>query len=153
MTTQDDTTALTEVMEQMSEAWGRNDADAYGASFTADATYVTFVGTYYSGRADIVACHRTLFAKFLKNTKLASEITDIRFYGPDTAVVTSRGDTYKGATPPKASKLSKVQSCTFVREGDGQWRIAAFQNTQRKPLMEAISFKTAPGTIPAAQRQ
>ncbi|MFF1925957.1 SgcJ/EcaC family oxidoreductase [Streptomyces sp. NPDC058221] len=151
MTTQDDKAAITAVMAEMNLAWARNDADAYGALFTQDATYVTFVGTYYSGRADIVECHRALFAKFLKNTKLAGQITDIRFCGPDTAVVTGRGDTYKGAAP-KASKLSKVQTCTFVREADGQWRVAAFHNTQRKPLMEAISFRTAPGTIPAAQQ-
>lgn len=152
MTTQDDKAAITAVMAEMNSAWARNDADAYGALFTQDATYVTFTGTCYSGRTDIVECHRALFSKFLKNTKLAGEITDIRFYGPDTAVVTGRGDTYKGATTPRASRLSKVQTCTFVREADGQWRVAAFHNTQRKPLMEAISFKTAPGTIPAAQK-
>lgn len=152
MTTQDDKAAITAVMAEMNTAWARNDADAYGALFTQDATYVTFVGTCYSGRADIVECHRTLFGKFLKNTNLAGEIIDIRFYGPDTAIVTGRGDTYKGATAPKSSKLSKVQTCTFVREADGQWRVAAFHNTQRKPLMEAISFKAAPGTIPAAQK-
>ncbi|WP_410585414.1 SgcJ/EcaC family oxidoreductase [Amycolatopsis sp. lyj-108] len=152
MTTQGDKAAITAVMAEMNRAWARNDADAYGALFTQDATYVTFVGTYYSGRADIVECHRALFAKFLKNTKLAGEITDIRFYGPDTAVVNGRGDTYKGAAAPRSSKLSKVQTCTFVREADGQWRVAAFQNTQRKALLEAISFKTAPGTIPAAQK-
>ncbi|GGL22516.1 SgcJ/EcaC family oxidoreductase [Nocardia jinanensis] len=152
MTTQDDKAAIIAVMAEMSSTWARHDADAYGALFTQDATYVTFVGTYYSGRADIVECHRALFAKFLKNTELAGEITDIRFFGPDTAVVTGRGDTYKGATAPRVSKLSKVQTCTFVREADGRWRVAAFHNTQRKPLMEAISFKTAPGTIPAAQK-
>ena len=152
MTVQDDKAAITAVMAGMNHAWARNDAEAYGSLFTEDATYITFVGTYYSGRADIVECHRTLFAKFLKNTKLAAEISDIRFYGPDTAVVTGRGDTYKGATAPRPAKLSKTQTCTFVREPDGQWRVAAFQNTQRKPLMEALSFKTAPGTIPAARK-
>lgn len=150
MSTQDDTAAITGVMTRLNETWARHDADAYGSLFTQDATYVTFVGTYYSGRVDIVNSHRILFAKYLKGTKLAGEIVDIRFYGPDTAVVTGRGDTYKGSRAPK--KLSKVQTLTFVREADGQWRIAAFHNTQRKPLMEAISFKTSPGLIPAAQR-
>ncbi|MET8333391.1 SgcJ/EcaC family oxidoreductase [Streptosporangium canum] len=152
MTAQDQRAEITAIMNQLNDAWARLDADAYGALFTEDATYITFVGTYYSGRTDIVESHRTLFAKFLKNTKLAGEIIDIRFYGPDTAVVTGRGDTYKGSKPPKASKMSKLQTTTFVREADGQWRIAAFHNTQRKPLMEAISFKTAPGLIPAAQK-
>ncbi|WP_125612261.1 SgcJ/EcaC family oxidoreductase [Specibacter cremeus] len=152
MTIQDDREAITAVLAEMNDAWARHDADAYGALFTEDATYVTFVGTHYSGRADIVACHRTLFSKFLKNTRLAADIIDIRFPGPDTAIVTGRGDTYKGASAPAPSKMSKVQTHTLVREADGTWLIAAFHNTQRKRLMEAISFKTAPSTIPAAQK-
>lgn len=107
------------------------------------------VATSYQGRRDIVESHRTLFAKYLKGTQLADEILDIRFLRPDVAVVTGRGDTYKGS---RRKRLSKVQTYTLVREPDGRWRIAAFQNTKRNPLMEAVSFKTAPGTIPAARR-
>ncbi|MFD3707183.1 SgcJ/EcaC family oxidoreductase [Nocardia sp. NPDC058658] len=148
-TTQDDQRAVTEVIAGLVDAWRRHDADAYGAAFTQDATYVTFVGTYYRGRHDITESHRILFAKYLKGTQLADEILGIRFLGPDTAVVTGRGDSYKGARP---KKLTKVQTYTLIREPSGQWRVAAFQNTKRKPLMEAISFKTAPGLIPSAQR-
>ncbi|MDG4858605.1 SgcJ/EcaC family oxidoreductase [Streptomyces sp. T-3] len=149
-TAQDDRQAVTDTIASLIDAWRRHDADAYGAAFTEDATYVTFVGTYYRGRTDIIESHRTLFAKYLKGTQLADEILDIRFLGPDTAVVTGRGESYKGSRP---KKLTKVQTYALVREPNGQWRIAAFQNTKRKPLMEAISFKTAPGLIPAAQRQ
>ncbi|MEU5959036.1 hypothetical protein [Streptomyces sp. NPDC047525] len=46
----------------------------------------------------------------------------------------------------------RVQTYTLVREQDGQWRIAAFHNTKRKPLMEAISFKAAPALVPASQK-
>ncbi|MWA08309.1 SgcJ/EcaC family oxidoreductase [Streptomyces sp. BA2] len=149
MPTTDDRNAVTTVIASLVDAWRRHDADAYGAHFTQDATYVTFVGTYYQGRRDIIDSHRTLFAKFLKGTQLADEILDIRFYGPDTAVITGRGDSYKGSKP---KKLTKVQTYTLVREPDGQWRIAAFHNTKRKPLMEAISFKAAPALVPASQK-
>lgn len=148
--TREDRDAITQVMDRLHQAWARHDADAYGGLFTPDASYVTFVGTCYSGRDDIINSHRILFRKYLKGTKLAGEITDIRFHGPDTAIVVGRGDTYKGRHAPR--KPSKVQTLTFVREADGQWRIAAFHNTQRKALMEAISFKTTPGLIPTAQR-
>ncbi|MFD3557075.1 SgcJ/EcaC family oxidoreductase [Streptomyces goshikiensis] len=149
MTTTEDTAAVRAVITSLIDAWQRHDAEAYGAQFTADATYVTFVGTYYQGRADIVESHRALFAKYLKGTRLADEVLDVRFYGPDTAVVTGRGDTYKGSRP---RKLTKIQTYTLVREPDGTWRIAAFHNTKRKPLLEAISFKAAPGLVPAAQK-
>ncbi|MFJ4189327.1 SgcJ/EcaC family oxidoreductase [Kitasatospora sp. NPDC089509] len=145
--TTEDRSAVIAVTDALNEAWARHDADAFGTLFTEDASYTTFVGTHYRGRRDIVESHRTLFRNFLKGTRLAGEITDVRFYGPDTAVITGRGDTFKGR-PPK--KLTKVQTTTLVREADGRWRIAAFHNTRRKPLMERISFAFAPRTRPGA---
>jgi uncharacterized protein (TIGR02246 family) len=144
-----DAAAVTAVLTELVAAWERHDADAYGELFTEDATYITYIGTYYRGRRDIVDSHRALFGGFLKGTRLADEILDIRFHGPDTAVVNGRGDTYKG-TPPRT--LSKIQTYTLVREDDGRWRIAAFHNTKRKPLLESISHRLAPALVPAAER-
>jgi uncharacterized protein (TIGR02246 family) len=140
------TAAITAVIDSLADAWARGDADAYGAHFTQDATYVTFVGTLYRGRQDITDSHRALFAKFLKGTTLAHEVLDVRLLGTDAAVLTSRGDTVKGT---QAKKLTKVQTYTLVREGD-RWLVAAFHNTQRKALMESISFRFAPETRPQA---
>lgn len=134
------------LFESMNAAWGRGDADAYGEHFTPDATYTTFVGTLYQGRTDIVESHRALLATFLKGTRLAGETTDIRFLSADTAVVLSRGDVGKGHKPPR--KLRKVQTSTVVRDTDGRWRVAAFHNTKRHPVMEAVSFTFAPATRP-----
>ncbi|MFF7232630.1 conserved hypothetical protein [Streptomyces sp. 2323.1] len=149
MTTTDDVAAVTSALNDLVAAWGRHDAQAYGELFTEDATYITFVGTLYQGRQDIVDSHRSLFAGFLKGTKLADEVLDIRFLGPDVAVVNGRGDTYKSKRPPK---LTKIQTYTLVRQHDGKWRIAAFHNTKRKPLMESLSYRFAPGLIPAAEK-
>ncbi|MGK5558737.1 SgcJ/EcaC family oxidoreductase [Actinomadura kijaniata] len=135
----------------MTDAWKRGDADAYGAAFTQDATYTTFVGSHYQGRRDIVQGHRALFGGFLKGTRLADSYLAIRFYGPTTAIVTTRGDTYQG-TPKKPAELSKTQTYTLVRQNDGQWRIAAFHNTQRQRVMERISFLFDPDTKPAAEK-
>ncbi len=147
MTTSTDTEAVRRVLDDLVDAWARHDADRYGALFTEDATYVTFVGTCYRGRADIVHGHRALFDRFLAGTRLADGVVDLRFYGADTAVVTSRGDTYKGDRP---KRLSKVQTYTVVRESDGAWRIAAFHNTKGRPLLERISFLVEPASRPAA---
>ncbi|MEV6431019.1 SgcJ/EcaC family oxidoreductase [Nocardia sp. NPDC051463] len=141
---------ICDLLDELTGAWGRGDADAYGAVFTEDATYTSYVGTYYQGRSDIAGGHRALFDGFVKGTKLADSILGIRFYGPDTAVVTSRGDTYKG-DPKSPEDLSKTQTYTMVRQ-DGRWLIAAFHNTQRKNVMERISFLYDPDTKPAAER-
>lgn len=92
---------------------------------------------------------RSLFASFLKGTKLADKILDIRFPTPEVAVVVGRGDTYKRKRP---TRLSKIQTYTMVREADGRWRVSAFHNTQRKPVIEKITFLFSPGTLPQAQR-
>lgn len=136
---------VSDVLEALSSAWERGDADAYGALFTEDASYTIYVGTVYHGRRDIVESHRVLFARFLKGTKLSIGLRQVRYYGPDTAIVTSTGDTYKGSRP---GKPGKVQTFTLVRQSDGTWLIAAFHNTQRKALMEAISFRFAPQLRP-----
>jgi len=148
-TTTQDIAAVKSVLNELVASWGRHDADAYGELFTENATYTTYVGTFYQGRQDIAESHRALWAKFIKGTQLADEVLDIRFFGPDTAVVNGRGDTYKGKRP---QKLSKIQTYTMVREADGKWRIAAFHNTKRKPLLESISYRFAPDTVPAAEK-
>ncbi|NKY85699.1 SgcJ/EcaC family oxidoreductase [Nocardia veterana] len=145
MTTATDTAAIRALIERSSEAWNRGDGAAYGACFTADATDVTYVGTVYHGGAEIGNAHQALFDSFLKGTRLTVEIVEIRRYGSDTAVVLTRGESSKG----KPKKLGKMATYTVVRESDGEWRIAAVQKTQRKPLMEAISFRMQPATRPA----
>ncbi|GGL22498.1 SgcJ/EcaC family oxidoreductase [Nocardia jinanensis] len=144
-----DRDAVCGVMASLVEAWDRNDADAYGAWFTEDATYTTFAGSHYESRADIVNSHRALFGGFLEGSKLADSFLGIRFLSPDTVVVTGRGDTYTGDVP---DELSKVQTYTLVREADGRWRVAAFHNTQRRSVMERISFILSPDTEPQAEK-
>ncbi|MBF6469468.1 SgcJ/EcaC family oxidoreductase [Nocardia beijingensis] len=141
-----DTAAIRALLERSRQAWNAGDGAAYGACFTADATDVTYVGTVYRGGAEIGRAHQALFGSFLKGTRLTVDILDIRYYGMDTAVVVTRGESSKRA--PK--KLGKLATYTVVRDTDGQWRIAAVQKTQRKPLMEAVSFRSQPATRPAA---
>ena len=138
--------AVRVLMDALVAAWDANDADAYGALFTEDTSYTIFVGTRYYGRTAVVESHRALFRVFLKGTRLASDVQRIRFLGPDIAVVTSHGDTYKRRRPRRPGK---VQTLTVVREADGRWRVAAFHNTQHRPLMEAVSSRLLPATSPS----
>ncbi|NKY85701.1 SgcJ/EcaC family oxidoreductase [Nocardia veterana] len=145
----EDLRAVCATIGEMTAAWDRNDADAYGATFTENATYTTFVGTYYSGRRDLTEAHRALFSGFLKGSKLADSFLGVRFYGDDVAIVTSRGDRYDGDRP---KELSKTQTYTLVREADGKWRIASFHNTKRQSVFERVSFLFDPATKPELER-
>lgn len=132
----------------LSQAWAAHDAQAYGAAFTADATYTTFMGTHYAGREDIVRSHRALFDGPLEGTRLADSFLGIDLVTDDVAVVTTRGDTYEGAEP---GDLTKVQTYTMVRQADGSWLIASFHNTQRSPVMERIQFLMEPDSRPSSE--
>ncbi|MBF5001664.1 SgcJ/EcaC family oxidoreductase [Nocardia sp. BSTN01] len=140
------TTAIRALIERSRDAWNRGDGAAYGACFTADATDVTYLGTVYHGGTEIGGAHQALFDSVLKGTRLTVDIVEIRRYGSDTAVVVTRGESSKGQ--PK--KLGKLATYTVVRESDGEWRIAAVQKTQRRTLMEALTFRMQPATRPAA---
>jgi len=131
----------------LSAAWAAGDAEAYGDGFTEDATYTTFAGTYYSGREDIVGSHAVLFDDVLADTRLADRFLELRMLTADVAVLTTRGDNYQGEDP---GELTKVQTYTLVRHGR-EWKVASFQNTQRRPVMEAIQYLLMPGTRPAAE--
>ncbi|MET3803134.1 hypothetical protein ABIB25_000118 [Nakamurella sp. UYEF19] len=62
-----------------------------------------------------------------------------------TTVVLARGDVAK----PRPKRLTKVQTYVVI-DGPEGLHIASFQNTKRKPLMESLSFRTAPQTRPVA---
>ncbi|MFI6597843.1 SgcJ/EcaC family oxidoreductase [Nonomuraea sp. NPDC050536] len=137
---------IRDLLHRTVEAWNSADGTAYGEFFTEDATDVTFVGTIYRGGKEIGSAHQVMFDSFLKGTRLAMEIVDIRFYGPDTAVAVTRGETYKG----KPKKPGKVATYLIVRGADGEWRIAAVQKTKRNALLEGISFRFQPKSRPRA---
>jgi len=139
---------MCEVIAGLERAWAANDAAAYGAAFTPEATYTTFAGTHYAGREDIVEGHAALFDSVLADSRLTNSYLALRFLTDDVAVLTTRGDTYEGDEP---GAPTKVQTYTFVRDG-GTWQVAAFQNTQRQPVMERIQYLWMPDSRPAAER-
>lgn len=142
-----DTAAIRALIERSADAWSRGDGTAYGECFTADATDVTYMGTVYQGGPEIGRGHQALFDSFLKGTRLTIDISEIRTYGSDTAIVMARGESSKGA--PK--RLGKVATYTVIRDADGQWRIAAVHKTRRKRLMEAVTFTFQPTSRPATR--
>ena len=57
----------------------QGDPEAYASGFTADADYVTFLGSHYKGREAIAASYAPLFKKLLKGSRLDTEITHCGF--------------------------------------------------------------------------
>jgi len=143
----DDIAELRDLFARMVAAWDRADATAYGDVFTEDADYIVFTGTHYRGRGKIADAHDALWARFLKGSRLHGVIDDIRFPGPDVAIVTARGAILRWRFSRRHT--NKVQTLVAVRH-EGTWRFTAFQNTARKRLFEWISSRSEPRLAPNA---
>jgi uncharacterized protein (TIGR02246 family) len=119
MTTLEDT-AVRDLLRQTTTAWTANDAGAFAALYTDDATVTLADGTYLRNRAEIEAYMAAGFAGRLRGTTGVDEAESVRFAGPDAAVVISRS----GFTPPGVFRRA---TWTLVREPAG-WRVAAYAN-------------------------
>ncbi|NMO89749.1 SgcJ/EcaC family oxidoreductase [Actinomycetospora sp. TBRC 11914] len=114
----------------LAAAWDAGDADAYGALFTEDATYVTFFGHVSHGRTEIVDGHRWLFERTPGSVMTPFAETDcgIRFLAPDVALVVARGP---GTTAPDQDAADRASTVSLVVvRTDAGWRFAHFQNTR-----------------------
>ena len=141
---------LRQLLDRLAGAWDGANADAYGALFTEDASYVTFFGGFYRGRSEIVALHRALWAKGpLKGTRQFSEVIDLRGLTKDAAVIVGRGDVAK-KTP---RKLSKIQTFIATRQPDAGWLIAHFHNSKEDAIVRFMTYSFSPATVPSIDRK
>lgn len=115
----DDAAVITTLFARLTAAWDAGDGAAYGACFTPDASYITYVGTLYRGAEEIGAAHQALFDSFLKGTRLACEIVDIRLTTPDTAVVITRGTPTR--RPRASSRSSRRTRSSGTPAASGAW--------------------------------
>jgi uncharacterized protein (TIGR02246 family) len=125
-------------LDRLTAAWNAGDADAYGAEFTDDATYVVFSGDVLRGRQAIVDTHRWLFAGPLRGSRLGAsstgdDATTVRFLRPDVAHVVTAGAVRAADAETATADRDSVPSYVLVHDG-GRWRIAAFHNTRRQAV-------------------
>jgi len=132
-TTTEDTTTIRELVDAAWRAWGRNDAAAYAACFTADSDYVAFDGTRLRGRDANEKAHADLFAGVLRGTRIVGDVDDIRFLGPDVAVVHTHGAVLFPWQQHVPRARASIQTMIAARTDDG-WRFSAFHNTRVRPL-------------------
>lgn len=128
-----DESEVRDLFDRLLRAWTDNDADAYGACFTADADYVSYDGTRAIGRATLQGNHDQLFRGVLAGSALVGAIEAIRFVTPDIAIVHGTGSVLMPwRTTPPARRLSR-QTVVALRTQEG-WRFTALHNTRVRPV-------------------
>jgi uncharacterized protein (TIGR02246 family) len=127
-----DEAAVGDLYRQLMEAWNRGSGAGFAAVFTPDGDLVGFDGTHLQGRQQIASFQQQLFDKWLKGSRLVGRVTDVRFLGPDVAVLHALGGTVlRGKQAPERES---IMTLVATRDREGDWRLAAFQNTRLRVM-------------------
>lgn len=128
-----DDVAVRALYQQLMDGWNKGDGEAFATPFAEDGDLVAFDGTRFEGRREIVSFHQPLFDKWLRGTRLVGQVKSVRFLTPDAAVMHVIGGTImRGESKPSPVRDS-IQTLV-ARRKDGEWKLAAFQNTRLRPM-------------------
>ncbi|GIP23163.1 SgcJ/EcaC family oxidoreductase [Paenibacillus sp. J22TS3] len=117
------------LFERLKLAWDRGDGEAYGVCFTEDADYVTFQGEHLQGRKAIADTHQELWNSVLRGSALEGEIKKIRFITPEIAIFHGLGVVRLRWQKTAPKKRDSINTNIAVKQ-NGEWKIAAFQNSR-----------------------
>jgi uncharacterized protein (TIGR02246 family) len=126
--TNTDTEAVRDVLRRAYAAWADNDADAFAALYTDDAT-VVMPGVFHPDRAAIHSYMSAGFAGPLEGSRALDEERSLRVVG-DAAIVISRSIILRAGeddTPDDADARAVTATWVLARTAGG-WKIAAYAN-------------------------
>ncbi|MEU8898264.1 SgcJ/EcaC family oxidoreductase [Nocardia sp. NPDC048505] len=129
-----DETAVLALLRAQMDAWAAGDGAAFAATFTADADFVSVIGEFVRGRAELATVMQEGFDGFMKGTRMAEpDTTALRFPLPDVAVLVTVGDRPMPPGEPAPPDARSVQTRVAVRT-EGDWLFTTFQNTRISPF-------------------
>ena len=116
------------ILSRWEDAWNRHDMHAFASQFHDDGVWILWTGDVWSGRDAIEQGHAAVHKTVFRNSVQRERFEELRFVGPDAAVVrfcsTLTGDERSPDTVVRSRKflvLSKRQ---------GVWKIGWGQNTR-----------------------
>jgi len=111
-------------------AWAKNDAAGVAEVFTEDGVLLLPGDVYKRGRAEIQAFMAAAYAGPFKGTGVTGRPVDVRFASDDVALLRTHG----GILAPGETEIDPelaVRSTWVTVKKDGQWQLAAYQNSPR----------------------
>jgi uncharacterized protein (TIGR02246 family) len=119
--------------ERVLDGWNQGSGSAFAEPFTDGARFIGFDGTVFQGRQEIADAHQELFDRWLSGSRLVEERTQIRFAGPDVAIVQAVGGRIARGKSEPSPQRDSIQTLVAVRDG-GTWSFVSFQNTRIRPI-------------------
>jgi len=127
--TDEDKAALVGLTQRIAGAWREYDADAFARVFTEDGTMI-LPGVHCKGRDEI----RGFMAKGFAGPYAGSQVTgspfEVRHLTPDIALLLTEGGVL-AAGETSVQDDRKVRASWLAVKQDGEWLLAAYQNTPR----------------------
>jgi len=114
------------VIDSLYQAWADNDADAFVASYTEDATSI-LPGDYNASRAAVRDRMAAGFAGPLKGSQVRDEVQSVRHLGADAAIVVSRSAVLMAGETEAPDDRWVMATWTLTRR-NGRWLLAAYHN-------------------------
>lgn len=125
-----DQAAVATLPQQLLTAWAEQDGDTIADLFTEDGTLI-LPGVFRQGREDIRVYFKDAFDNQYRGTRVVGTPLGLRFFGPDAALLLSAGGVLAaGETEP--SEGQAIRASWFAVRVDGEWKLAAYQNTPAK---------------------
>jgi uncharacterized protein (TIGR02246 family) len=127
-----DEAAIRGNVRQMEAGWNAKSGAEFAKPFADDADYVVINGMYIKGREAIAESHQRIFDTFYRESTLSLSVKQVRMLRPDVAVVhvMSTNKVPRGAE----TQVGEAIITLLMTKESGVWKIAAFQNTEVKPV-------------------
>lgn len=123
-----DPAAVTRAPQRIIEAWAANDADAFAAACTEDATMVLPGDVYLKGREEIRAYMAAAYRGPYRGTRVHGEPLGVRFIGTDVCVMVTEGGVLLPGETKVADERAIRATWVLARSGD-DWLISAYHNS------------------------
>jgi uncharacterized protein (TIGR02246 family) len=121
--------AFERIREQQADAWFREDAVAFAATYTKNADLVTFNGDHLQTRDGIAKGMAYYFDKYIDHTRLKMLSEDVRFVAPDLAVIV-RSSCQLVPPSTECRQDSYSRNTNVMVKRNGKWLQESFQNTR-----------------------
>jgi len=126
-------TEIQQVLVELTDAWNRGDAKAFGARYRVDGTFTNVNGSFYLGRDEFNLRHDEVFRGVFKGTKLSMVIRKVCFLRPDIAVVDIDLSVFDCQARPAGVQVGpggalRTSLLMVLTKDHGKWWIAAYHN-------------------------
>jgi uncharacterized protein (TIGR02246 family) len=116
------------ILQGVEGAWNQHDMHAFANLFHEDGVWILWTGHVWTGRKAIEDGHAEVHRTVFRNSIQREHLEELRFVGPDAAVVrycsTLTGDE---RAPDKVVRSRKI---LVVTRREGAWKIGWGQNTR-----------------------